>query len=87
MDLSIYIPKPPVDAEEQAHWDKNMDLVMKVVTTEDFPIGRTIQQGIRAGAQTHTVFGRNEPAMIHYHQSLHRALNEPRGGELRTAAE
>jgi hypothetical protein len=33
-----------------------------------------MQIGFSSGAQTHTVFGRNEPAMIHYHQSLRRAL-------------
>ena len=47
-----------------------MQLVLDVVTGEDFPAGRSIQLGLTSGAQTHTVFGRNEPAMIHYHQQL-----------------
>src|ERR1700740_2466649 len=38
------------------------------------PAGRTIQLGLTSGAQTHTVFGRNEPAMIHYHRSMQVAL-------------
>jgi hypothetical protein len=53
--------------------------VLDVVTGEDFPAGRTIQLGLTSGAQTHTVFGRNEPAMIHYHHSMHEALQHRSG--------
>ena len=51
-----------------------MQLVLDVVTGEDFPAGRSIQGGLTSGAQTHTVFGRNEPGMIHYHRSMRAAL-------------
>src|SRR5262252_8278168 len=74
MDLALYVPRAPVTDEERTHWDKNMQLVLDVVTGEDFPAGRSIQIGLTSGAQTHTVFGRNEPAMIHYHQSMQAAL-------------
>jgi hypothetical protein len=74
MELSLYIPQAPRTEEERIHWDKNMELVLDVVTGEDFPAGRTIQIGLTSGAQTHMVFGRNEPAMIHYHQSMRAAL-------------
>ena len=84
MESSLYIPKPATSEEDRLHWQKNMDLVMKVVTTEDFPAGRSMQIGFASGAQTHVVYGRNEPAMIHYHQSLDRALAS---GGTRHAAE
>ncbi len=74
MELSLYVPQAPATDEERVHWDKNMQLILDVVTGEDFPAGRTIQIGLRSGAQTHTVFGRNEPAMIHYHRSMRAAL-------------
>ena len=74
MELSLYIPQAPTTDKERTHWDKNMQLVLDVVTSEDFPAGRTIQIGLTSGAQTHTVFGRNEPAMIHYHRSMRAAL-------------
>lgn len=57
-----------------------MQLVLDVVTGEDFPAGRGIQIGLASGAQTHTVYGRNEPAMIHYHRSIRSALGGG-GGE------
>jgi phenylpropionate dioxygenase-like ring-hydroxylating dioxygenase large terminal subunit len=74
METSFYIPKPVADAEEDRHWKANMDLLMRVVLGEDFPAGRSMQIGFNSGAQSHTVLGRNEPGMIHYHQSLRRAL-------------
>jgi len=77
MELALYVPKAPDTPEERTHWDKNMQLVLDVVTGEDFPVGRGIQVGLTSGAQTHTVFGRNEPAMIHYHQSMRAALGMP----------
>jgi phenylpropionate dioxygenase-like ring-hydroxylating dioxygenase large terminal subunit len=74
MELSIYVPRIPETPAERSHWDRNMQLVLDVVTGEDFPTGRTIQAGLASGAQTQTVFGRNEPGMIHYHRSIRRAL-------------
>jgi hypothetical protein len=74
MELVLYVPRAPATPEERMHWAKNMQLVLDVVTGEDFPAGRTIQLGLTSGAQTHTVFGRNEPAMIHYHRSMQVAL-------------
>jgi hypothetical protein len=85
MELSLYVPKAPATQEERTHWDKNMQLVLDVVTGEDFPAGRSIQIGLTSGAQTHTVFGRNEPAMIHYHRSMQAALALPNA--MREAAE
>jgi phenylpropionate dioxygenase-like ring-hydroxylating dioxygenase large terminal subunit len=82
MELALYVPKAPTSEEERTHWDRNMELVLDVVTGEDFPAGRTIQMGLTSGAQTHLVYGRNEPAMIHYHRSLREVL----GGARRLAA-
>ena len=87
MDLGLYVPKAPSTDDERTHWDKNMQLVLDVVTGEDFPTGRSIQIGLTSGAQTHTVYGRNEPAMIHYHQSMRTALGLAPQEERRQAAE
>jgi phenylpropionate dioxygenase-like ring-hydroxylating dioxygenase large terminal subunit len=84
MELALYVPKAPVSEEEKTHWDRNMQLVLDVVTGEDFPAGRTIQMGLTSGAQTHLVYGRNEPAMIHYHRSLREVLQ---GAKTLAAAE
>jgi hypothetical protein len=64
-----------------------MQLVLDVVTGEDFPAGRSIQIGLGSGAQTHLVYGRNEPAMIHFHQSMRTALRLAGPAAMREAAE
>jgi phenylpropionate dioxygenase-like ring-hydroxylating dioxygenase large terminal subunit len=87
METGFYVPKAPATDEERRHWDKNLDLVIKVVLTEDFPAGRSMQLGFTSGAQKEVVYGRNEPAMIHYHKSLRRALGLPVDGDVRSAAE
>jgi phenylpropionate dioxygenase-like ring-hydroxylating dioxygenase large terminal subunit len=81
MDLGLYVPHAPSTEDERVHWDKNMALVLDVVVGEDFLAGRSIQIGLTSGAQTHTVYGRNEPGMIHYHQSLRRALGLAPGAD------
>jgi hypothetical protein len=64
-----------------------MQLVLDVVTGEDFPAGRTMQIGFTSGAQTHVVYGRNEPGMIHYHQAMRTALGLDPQTQTRQAAE
>ncbi len=51
MELGLYVPRAPVTQEERTHWDKNMQLVLDIVTGEDFPAGRSIQLGLTSGAQ------------------------------------
>jgi phenylpropionate dioxygenase-like ring-hydroxylating dioxygenase large terminal subunit len=74
MELALYVPQAPASEEERTHWDKNMQLILDVVTGEDFPVARGIQRGLASGAQSHVVYGRNEPGMIHYHRSMRTAL-------------
>ena len=74
VEASLFTPEPAVTDKAKLHWDKNWDLLWKTVITEDFPLGETIQQGFHSGAQTHLVYGRNEPGMINFHKSVRRGL-------------
>ena len=51
-------------------WDRNFDLLMATVEKEDFPLAENVQRGFHAGAQTHITFGRNEPALQHFHRQV-----------------
>jgi len=73
--LTLYSPEPALSDKARRHWDRNLELVLHVVENEDFPVGEGIQQGFHSQAQTHTVFGRNEPALAHYHRELTAALS------------
>ena len=86
MELGLYVPKAPTTDEERTHSDKNMQLVLDVVRAP-FP-GRTHHADrITSGAQTHIIYGRNEPGTIHYHQSMRTALGLDPQTETRQAAE
>lgn len=88
METSLYVPKAVETDDEKRHWDANLALAIKVITTEDFPASRTMQAGFGSGAQDSIVFGRNEPALIHYRQSIRRELGLPvDGGTAQAAAE
>jgi phenylpropionate dioxygenase-like ring-hydroxylating dioxygenase large terminal subunit len=87
MELSLYVPRSPRTDQERTHWDKNMQLALDVVRDEDFPTARGIQAGLASGAQTQVVYGRNEPAMIHYHRSMRAALGLAALGGRSEAAE
>jgi phenylpropionate dioxygenase-like ring-hydroxylating dioxygenase large terminal subunit len=72
--VTLYSPEPAVTDKARRHWDRNLELVLHVVENEDFPVGEGIQKGFSSQAQTHTVFGRNEPALTHYHRAITAAL-------------
>jgi len=72
--LSLYVPEPPATDKARQHWAANLQLAVDAVDREDFRLGEGIQRGFRSGAQDHVTYGRNEPALIHFHRSLRRAL-------------
>ena len=70
MYISLYTPEPATTDSARRHWDRNFDLLMATVEKEDFPLGERAQRGFHAGAQPHITFGRNEPALQHFHKSI-----------------
>jgi phenylpropionate dioxygenase-like ring-hydroxylating dioxygenase large terminal subunit len=76
MYVSFYTPEPALTDSARRHWNNNFDLTMATVENQDFPVSEGIQRGFSAAAQDHIVFGRNEPALQHYHQALKSALEQ-----------
>jgi phenylpropionate dioxygenase-like ring-hydroxylating dioxygenase large terminal subunit len=74
MYVSLYIPEPVVSDSARRHWDNNFNLLMATVEHQDFPTCEGMQQGFLSGAQDAIVFGRNEPALQHYHRGVAEAL-------------
>ena len=46
-----------------------------MTTEEDFPQCERIQADLAAGAADELIFGRNEPALAHFHRSLSAMLS------------
>jgi len=69
MHVSLYTPEASTTESASQYWSKNMDLLMATVLQEDFPLATNIQKDFpsRGGDM---VFGRNEPALQHFHRRL-----------------
>lgn len=65
---------PAADAELTERWDKNWDILVKIITEEDFPMARTTYANMVGGLVDQVVFGRNEPFLQHFHDQLDRAV-------------
>ena len=77
VELNVFWPQP-LDEEARRKANLNIDLVWQVTTEEDFPQSVAIHRNLASGALPELVFGRNEPALIYYHQNIARAINSDR---------
>lgn len=72
---SIFAPEPPSE-KALRYWTKNLDLLLQVTGTEDFPTMERIHSALASGAVPEVVYGRIEPPLIHFHSALNDALAE-----------
>jgi phenylpropionate dioxygenase-like ring-hydroxylating dioxygenase large terminal subunit len=72
----LYAPEAPTTDKARGYWKKNLDLLINVTGTEDFPLMAQIHQNLKSGALPEVIYGRNEPALIHLHTSINAALTE-----------
>jgi phenylpropionate dioxygenase-like ring-hydroxylating dioxygenase large terminal subunit len=70
---SIFAPQPPSESAMR-YWTKNLDLLLQVTGTEDFPMMEKIYANLASGAVPEVVYGRIEPPLIHFHTALNEAL-------------
>jgi len=74
IEFAFYTPQPATTDKARAYWKKNYDLAIKTVLDEDFALGERMQRGFMSGLQDEVIYGRNEPALIHFHQRLQAVL-------------
>ena len=55
----------------------SMEVFNSTIEQEDYLMGETTQRAVESGTVKHLIFGRNEPALHHYHNSFREALNLP----------
>ena len=72
---SIFAPTPPTDSAMR-YWTKNLDLLLSVTNTEDFPTMEKIWATLASGALPELVYGRIEPPLVHLHETLDELLIE-----------
>ena len=79
MYISLYTPEKAETESARRHWDRNMKLLLDTVEKEDFPLVRGHSARLLFGRAGRNPFGRNEPALQHFHRSVKTALGEGNG--------
>ena len=71
---SVFAPRPPATEKERAYWVKNLDVLLRVTYSEDFPTMARIHENLASGAVPEVVYGKMEPALVHFHESVNALL-------------
>lgn len=74
MYLDFHTPEPVISAAAKGHWERNMDLLVRTVVEEDFPVSAGMQAGFLSAANSHLTVGLNEPALGYYENTVQQAL-------------
>lgn len=53
------------------------EIVNSTLDQEDYYVGEMAQKSAESGALEHVIFGRNEPALHHFHANYREALGMP----------
>lgn len=73
-EMTMYVPLATDDRADDAVWRKEMDdwfdLHDAVTRDEDYPESERIQRVLASGRVDHTVLGRNEGAVQHFHRTI-----------------
>jgi phenylpropionate dioxygenase-like ring-hydroxylating dioxygenase large terminal subunit len=73
VECVVYTPSAP-DEADALHFERTLALHQRVSGEQDFTQQEAIHAGLASGAVSEVVFGRNEPAAIHFHRALHELL-------------
>jgi phenylpropionate dioxygenase-like ring-hydroxylating dioxygenase large terminal subunit len=72
---SVYGPRDRRDDASIQRFRKSFELLLSVTIAEDFAAAELIQRNLASGGTTHLRLGRNEPALVHFHSTLHARLS------------
>ncbi len=73
---TLFSPSAPETDKALRYWMRNLEVLCDVAFNEDFPVQQDIQKNLRSGALSEVVYGRLEPALVHYHSAVNRAVEE-----------
>ena len=54
------------------------EVFISTISQQDYAMGESIQTAVKNGLLDHVIFGRNEPALHHFHNTFRAALDMPR---------
>ncbi len=71
--ISFYT-NPNIDTALRAQMSERLTGFSEIIRDEDYVAAAASHQGAVSGARDHFIFGRNEPALHHYHNTYNRVL-------------
>lgn len=74
---AFYTEPFATDADSLAAAYATFEGTQRIIATEDYVMAEQAQAGLASGALRQAVFGRNEPALHHYHNTYRAALGLP----------
>jgi choline monooxygenase len=79
----VYVPRAASDEAAAAVHERWHGFWRDVIIPEDFSVVEASTRGLMSGVTPSTVYGANEPAMIHLHEQLERIITEGMARERR----
>jgi phenylpropionate dioxygenase-like ring-hydroxylating dioxygenase large terminal subunit len=73
---SVYLEREPANESDQANRDAVLERLRTVIVGEDFAVAEASQAAFASGLMDEVVYGRNEPALHHYHHAFDETLDE-----------
>jgi phenylpropionate dioxygenase-like ring-hydroxylating dioxygenase large terminal subunit len=64
------VHSPPDPPRRPEYYVKNLEILLGVTNTEDFPMQEQVQRNLASGALPEVVYGKMEPALVAYHAAL-----------------
>lgn len=85
---NLYTREKMVSEEQKDSGKAQFDYIFSVVEHEDYWVSSNVMKGFNSGLHPYSIFGRNEPALMFLHKTLHAAIGlDPDEIELKLAAE
>ena len=73
---TVYAPSEPTSERQREYFVKNLDLLLNVTGTEDFPALEEMQLSLASGALDNVVYGKIEAPLAHFHHQVNLAIGE-----------
>ncbi|GLZ50235.1 hypothetical protein Acsp06_64200 [Actinomycetospora sp. NBRC 106375] len=77
--VRFFTPTEVTSDKQQTFWQRNVEFITRVVIEEDLPQAAVIQANLASGMLPEVVFGRNEPALIHFERTVAERLRSESG--------
>ena len=74
VEHALYTYRSVESDDDRAHFDQRFEAARAVTSNEDFPESERVHRNLASGAIDATVIGRNEPGVVHFHETMHERL-------------